>query len=212
MRMKQLTITKVVIILSLLIILGFLTFGMSEFISIDSNIEEDGGVAKEVIVKKDEDVVLPNVSEVTSTKEIVNTNNKKQVIRTPSQPVMSVVNNVKSSNGIKDLNMRQPAKTPIDAVEFFAKALENGDIDRAISYFKLEVQDGYRKSFEEYASNGHIHPVAQAFLNGVVDPVRLIDSLSGIYEIAIYPNASSLPFRVNVMYDNRTQEFVVTEL
>ncbi len=135
------------------------------------------------------------------------TTNKNVVVKVvPTQPTQA------QQQPKQVVVTHQKAELPLDAVKGFAKSLEVGNVDVAVSYFMQNTQKGYRESFKKYADKGQIHPVAHAVLYGKVDPVKLVDADTGLYEIPVYPEGFSLPFRIRVIYDNKVGEFVITEL
>ncbi|MBL4644549.1 MAG: hypothetical protein JKX80_01650 [Candidatus Pacebacteria bacterium] len=110
-----------------------------------------------------------------------------------------------------ELGPRQPATvSPMAALIFFMEAMQAGDIERAVSYFRADLQDSYRTSFTTQYKNGH--PVVRVYALGNIGEVELIDPQSGLYEIPVYLGQSEQAFRLNFMFDSSVQEFVITEL
>ena len=111
----------------------------------------------------------------------------------------------------KDLGPRLPATgSPLAALQYAAEAMQAGDLERSLSYFSEDVKDSYRTSFVT-GYEGKMHPVLGAFLSGTTDPVELIQPEYGLYEIAIYQNGSTVPYRAYFRFDGSVGEFVITE-
>lgn len=106
---------------------------------------------------------------------------------------------------------RKEATSPAEALQYFALAQQAQDIERALTYFHPSVQEQYRNSFETEYKN-KIHPVALAYTTGKVDDVQLVEPRQGLYEIAVYPAGSQIPFRPRFVYESTTGEFVILEL
>lgn len=111
----------------------------------------------------------------------------------------------------KDLGPRQKADSPNSALTFFAEAMVANDFERAASYFFPHLRAQYQAEFEAAGRMGAQHAVVSSYYSGTVDPVELIDPDNGIYEIAVYPLGSPLPFRTNYAYNAETGEFLFTE-
>ncbi|MDP2650111.1 MAG: hypothetical protein Q8P16_00930, partial [bacterium] len=109
-----------------------------------------------------------------------------------------------------ELGPRQRADSAASALAFFAEAMVANDYERAASYFSANVRDSYRASFE--GQNGAQHAVVRAYYGGTVEDVQLVDPKYGIYEIAVYPAGSPLPFRPRFAYNAEAGEYVILEL
>jgi hypothetical protein len=110
-----------------------------------------------------------------------------------------------------ELGPRQKATSPALALKFFAEAMTARDYERAASYFTPHLQDPFQESFEE-KDPGATYPTVSAYFNGEVEEVQLVDPKYGIYEIAVYPQGSQLPFRPRFAYDASIGEYVILEL
>lgn len=106
---------------------------------------------------------------------------------------------------------RRVADSAATALDAFAAAMRENNVERALSYFAPRVREQYRESFMQWNSPA-AHPVVQAYYSGTVDPVELIDPDFGLYEIAVYPRGSQLPFRLNFAYSSEVGEYVILEL
>jgi len=110
-----------------------------------------------------------------------------------------------------ELGPRQKASSAEAALQFFVEAMEANDYDRAASYFHSNVQAQHRASFEEGAS-GSQHVVVRAYRSGTVEEGKFVDEQYGIYEIAVYPQGSQLPYRPRFAYDASVGEWTILEL
>lgn len=106
---------------------------------------------------------------------------------------------------------RRVADSAATALDAFAAAMRANNVERALSYFAPRVREQYRESFMQWNSPA-AHPVVQAYYSGTVDPVELIDPDFGLYEIAVYPRGSQLPFRLNFAYSSEVGEYIILEL
>lgn len=185
---------------------------------------ENGAVATTTVREPDEQVVVATTSKKTAAQGeasiAANTESPDTALSQPANNVVraSIDSESTSTNASqigkvaqKDLGPRQKASLPGDALLFFVEAASAGDVDRAVSYMHHSIQDPYRVTLEgKYKER--LHPVVYSYLYGTVENVELIEPESGLYEIAVYPGVSGLPFRVNIRYDNTVGEFVITEL
>ncbi len=111
-----------------------------------------------------------------------------------------------------DLGPRQVADSPASALYYFARAMSVKDTERALTYIEPSARASYRVAFEQRAAREALHPVVQAYYTGDVADVELVDPEYGIYEIAVYPKGSQLPFRVRFAYNAQAGEFLILEL
>lgn len=109
------------------------------------------------------------------------------------------------------LGPRKKATSPTEALEFFAEALAAQNVERAVSYFRKDVQEGYRTAFTTRYKDEQ-HPVVTAYYDGDVKEVELLDPSYGLYEIRVHPKNSPRGYTVNFVYDNSVGEFVILEL